>query len=98
MTFRAEARDALADDLRFGKKVGGLTLRHLIESDLAGPQCGSASLEVSGIIFADEPDRSLLCTRYTERLIKEWLDKREDEITDLAAEMRQDYEESQRAA
>lgn len=98
MTFRAEAREELADRLRAGKTVNRLNLRGLIESDLAGEQCSFAAIEVSGIIAAEEPDRSLLCNRYVERLISQWLDKQEDEINELAAEMEQDYSESQRAA
>lgn len=98
MTFRAEARAELVDRLMVGKKVNRLTLRDLIEADLAGERCRDAEREVSGLLVMDEPDRSLYVGRYLDRLINEWLDKNEDEIEELAAEFRQDYMESQRAA
>lgn len=96
MSFKKEAREQLAEDLQFGKKVNGLTLRDLILCDLSGERCGGAALDVAAILVADEPDRSLYCSRYLDRLISEYLDKKEDEINELAAVMAADYMESQR--
>lgn len=96
-TFMEQARDSLAEDLRYGKSVDGLTLRHLIESDLAGPRCGFAALEVSGLLVAEEPDRSLYIGRYLDGLIAAYLDSKEVTVAELAAAMREDYMESQRS-
>lgn len=94
MSFKQEAREELANRLRFGDTVSGLTLRDLIISDLAGDNHASAELEVAGLLVSDEPDRSFYVGRYLDGLINKWLDKKEDLIAELAAEMAEDYSQS----
>lgn len=96
-TFKEQARDSLAEDLRFGKKVDRCTLKDLIECEL-DQRFEFAAPEVSGLLVAEEPDRSLYITRFHDRLINEYLDTKEDLINELAADMARDYSESQRAA
>lgn len=96
-TFMQEARWHLEQDLLFGKKAGNCALRDLIEIDL-DQNFQSASHEVSGLLTMEEPDRALSISRFHDRLITEYLNGQEDLIRELAAEMRRDYEESQRAA
>jgi len=96
MTFRQEARWHLEQDLIFGKKVGNCTLGDLIECEL-DQRFQSAAREVSGLLTTEEPDRSLFISRFHDRLIKEYLDGKEDLIAELAVEMAEDYATSQGA-
>jgi hypothetical protein len=97
-TFAEQAREALTEKLKQGKKAGHCDLHGLIESDL--DQNYRAALETlwSIILGSDHPDyrRDDQAEKYMESLINNYLDKYPDLVLDEAAELRRDYEELQR--
>lgn len=96
-TFTEQARDILAERLRDGKKVNGLTLGDLIDADLSGPRCRFATNEVVEILLADYPDSALYRSRYLDTRIAEWVGKQEDLVREVASEIAEEYAQDQAA-
>lgn len=87
MTFIEQAIDHLTQRLEEGRKVDGLTLGDLIESDLAGPRALEAEREVATIFTAPAGERAALIDQHNAKLIAAYLNNRSDFVRETAAEL-----------
>lgn len=100
MTFAQEAKESLIEKFLDGGRVDGLIFRDLLNIELDQNYAWSVS-EIESLILTAIPDAyngSQKADQYARGLIEKFLASRPGLVTDLAAELREDYEESQRAA
>lgn len=87
-----QAREDLVDRLKSGGTVGTLTLGDLIDSDLAGPRCEAATIEVRDIVLSEYPDTPLLQLRYVDAVIERYLTTKEELVHERAEEFLADQD------
>lgn len=75
----SEARELLAEKLRSGESVGGLTFFDLLDSELGSMERYSIAIQkVHEILRSEYPDASLFIERFNNGLIERWLDQKQE--------------------
>ncbi len=89
-----DAREDLTDRLKWGKQVGGFTLRELLLCDLQGLPTGPiAEQKAVDIVLAEPTERSLLTERWCDDVIEKFLDSKPEMIDEWIASYLRGQEE-----